>query len=238
MLSPSLRRVRIAAAALAVGLCANAARAESGDIFAKWLNGADGFTQAMDKRRGTSDALLLYFYTDWCPYCRRFNTGILASKEVDEYLDHVIAVRINPEHGQREQAIAKTYGLAGYPTLLVLPAGADRPSEITTSGVSPSEFVQVCERAGAPHRAKKSAQTKPSPKTSLKTVPAPPQAASPSAPPAPARPAKNQVTLYLNNGETITGELVSETPEAVTLRWEYGDVVFQRAEIERLVKHD
>lgn len=46
----------------------------------------------------------------------------------------------------------------------------------------------------------------------------------------------NQVTLYLRNGGVVTGELVERTREAVTLRWDYGDVTFQAAEIARLVE--
>ncbi len=53
----------------------------------------------------------------------------------------------------------------------------------------------------------------------------------------PARPlSPNAVTLYLANGGVITGELVSESPEHITLHWESGDVTFQRSEITRLVK--
>jgi len=49
-------------------------------------------------------------------------------------------------------------------------------------------------------------------------------------------PMSNPVTLYLVNGGIVTGDLVSETPQEVTLRFEYGDVGFRRAEIKRLVK--
>ena len=49
-------------------------------------------------------------------------------------------------------------------------------------------------------------------------------------------PPANQVTLYLVNGGMVTGELVSETPQEVTLRFEYGEVEFRRAEIKRFVK--
>ena len=56
-----------------------------------------------------------------------------------------------------------------------------------------------------------------------------------SATAAPVPPA-NQATLYLVNGGMVTGELVSETPQEVTLRFEYGEVEFRRAEIKRFVK--
>ncbi len=51
----------------------------------------------------------------------------------------------------------------------------------------------------------------------------------------PAYVATHSVTLYLTNGGVVTGDLVEETPEHVTLRWEYGDVRFARREITRQV---
>ena len=47
---------------------------------------------------------------------------------------------------------------------------------------------------------------------------------------------EKQITLYLKNGGVVTGELVSDTPASMTLRWEYGNVDFQRAEIQRVVR--
>jgi len=51
----------------------------------------------------------------------------------------------------------------------------------------------------------------------------------------PSAPLANQATLYLTNGERITGELVRDTPEEIVLRWEYGEAAFRRAEIERFI---
>jgi hypothetical protein len=42
------------------------------------------------------------------------------------------------------------------------------------------------------------------------------------------------VTLYLANGGVVTGELVRETPNEVVLRFDYGEIGFQRAEIQRM----
>ena len=47
---------------------------------------------------------------------------------------------------------------------------------------------------------------------------------------------EHQVTLYLRNGGIVTGELVERTAEALTLRWDYGEVTFQSNEIARVVE--
>src|SRR3989338_3475589 len=124
------------------------APARAADIFANWLDGADGHERAMDRRKGTSDAVLLYFYTDWCPHCRRFNQTIAASPEMQEYVRRTIAVRINPEQGEREKALADHYGVTGFPTLLVLAHGAGQPMNVSGSRGSPAAFVSACEAAG------------------------------------------------------------------------------------------
>jgi hypothetical protein len=59
------------------------------------------------------------------------------------------------------------------------------------------------------------------------------RAARPSAP-VQAAPAGPQVTLHLTNGGIVTGTLLRETPQALTLSWEYGEAVFERGEIVRL----
>ena len=145
---------------------ARTAAAQSDDIFAKWLTGPQGYAQAMEKRRGTSDVVLIYFYTDWCPYCRLFNKEIVASKQMNDYLDHAIAVRINPDKGSKEKELARTYGVSGYPSFFVLPPGSDSPKRISVSGdIDPSEFVKNCQQLGERHREKKRPTT-----TSVKTI--------------------------------------------------------------------
>ena len=50
-------------------------------------------------------------------------------------------------------------------------------------------------------------------------------------------PTGDQVTLYLANGGNITGTLVRETEQGLTLHWAFGDANFQRSEIQSWVKH-
>ena len=46
----------------------------------------------------------------------------------------------------------------------------------------------------------------------------------------------NSVTLYLKNGSVLSGELVHEGDQGVTLFWQGGEVVFTRKEIEKIQK--
>ncbi len=45
----------------------------------------------------------------------------------------------------------------------------------------------------------------------------------------------DSVTLYLTNGGIVTGELIRQSPQEITLRWESGQVGFKTQEIRRMV---
>lgn len=94
-----------------------------------WHTGAEGYARAEREQADTGAPLLVYFYTDWCPYCRRLDDTLLASARVDGFLgERAVKVRVNPESGAAERALAQRYGIGGYPSLfLVAPAGTREP---------------------------------------------------------------------------------------------------------------
>lgn len=188
----------------------------------------------------------VYFYTDWCPYCRRMDKELIASSEVGAYLGDIVAVRINPERGDEERALEKQFGASGYPSFFVVAPGSAEPKKIYPYrkdgeqwvSMTPAEFVQACQKAGeekAPKKRPKPSVAAKAQHPSLRRIPVAKPAAAPS-PAARSSPLRNQVTLHLKNGGIVVGELVRETPQLVTLRWDYGEMEFQRAEIDRLVK--
>lgn len=82
----------------------------------KWLP----FDQAQKIGEGQSQKFFLYFYTDWCGYCRKLEKDTFSNQAVANYInDHFIPVRINSE---RMPKIAARYGVQGYPDLRFLTA--------------------------------------------------------------------------------------------------------------------
>ncbi len=207
--------------------------ARSADTFANWLNGADGYEHAVDRRRGTSDAVLLYFYTDWCPHCRRFDQQIAPSPEMAEYMHHAIAVRINPEKGTGEEALAKRYGVTGYPTLLILPPGTEQTQKVTAYRTSPAEFVEACETAGRKRQMKKSqsSATLVSPLSARPKAPVAAAAQQAKVPPPPVtHQAKN--TVRLKNGNVIEGTVQLANDQELVLEVDgVGHLTLNRTEI-------
>jgi len=120
-----------------------------------WLSGSAGYEQAMQERRRSRRPLILYFYTEWCGYCRQFDLGILTSYEFKQYMGEVISVRINPDAGPSARALAKEYGVKGYPSFLVFPARSDQARPVSPFrrqgdrwvAMAPGAFVQACKEA-------------------------------------------------------------------------------------------
>ena len=98
-----------------------------------WLDTAE-FEFAERQQRETGAPLLVYFRTDWCGYCRRLEQGLLAEPAVESYLsDAVVRCRVNPDESAEAKAIARRYGVTGYPTLYLVAAGA-APVRVSTYG--------------------------------------------------------------------------------------------------------
>jgi thiol:disulfide interchange protein len=115
-----------------------------------WRKGASGFSDADEERKRLGAPMAVYFYTDWCGYCRRLDSEYFSSSEVEETLRGVVRVRINPETGAAEQAIAKRFGVRGYPSFFIVSAdgGAKRVHPFRSDGeMSPRDFAEACRAA-------------------------------------------------------------------------------------------
>jgi thiol-disulfide isomerase/thioredoxin len=121
----------------------------------QWHEGADGYRRAIEEQAGTHQPLLVYFYTDWCGYCRQLEGVLLTDSEAEGYLRYLIKVKINPEAGPHEREISRTFGVRGYPSLFAKGYGGGRFVKVwasyrqgsTVHVLSSSEFVETLQRA-------------------------------------------------------------------------------------------
>lgn len=117
-----------------------------------WYQGARGLEQAMAEAEKKGVPVAVYFYTDWCPYCRNFQTYLLDANSVDDYFQGMAVVKINPEKGAEAAALAKKYGIHGYPAFYLHPraqAKAEPLSPFVQERRSfrirtPGEFIAAC----------------------------------------------------------------------------------------------
>ncbi|NOZ54053.1 MAG: thioredoxin family protein [Gammaproteobacteria bacterium] len=115
---------------------------------AQWHDGATGYQQALAQQRATGKPVALYFHTDWCANCKKLREDVLASPIFKQYLNNIIAVKINPEKGYAEKKLADYYGVMGYPTFLMLNASTNRAKPVyRTHNITPKNFVDQCNQA-------------------------------------------------------------------------------------------
>ena len=145
------------AALLALAAWAQPERSRNGVDFSNWKYGAEGMLEATQQYEVDPKPILLYFYTDWCGYCRQFERELLTSKELQNFLeDEVIAVRINPERDNGAR-ISRRYGVRGFPALFVHSSESKVISRVDRMKVvegrpqlmTPAEFIDVVRQAGS-----------------------------------------------------------------------------------------
>ena len=101
--------------------------------------------------------MVVYFYTDWCGYCRQFERELLGTSEVKEYFSEVLTVRINPESGAQERQLADYYGVHGYPGFFVHSGSSKTLSKVERMVLedgrprimAPGEFIDAVETAAS-----------------------------------------------------------------------------------------
>jgi len=106
---------------------------------------AAGYAEALREHEKTGKPVALYFYADWCKYCAQLERGILSRSQVKQYLETILYVCVNPEHGKAEAALFEKFDGRGYPTFLIL--AKNQPAQEIPTSVPPEAFLQECRQA-------------------------------------------------------------------------------------------
>jgi thioredoxin-related protein len=117
--------------ALALACAAVAARAQANEVPAWFTESFLEFPQDVKEAAGAGKRLMLYFWQDGCPACRKMKETTLADRAiVEQTRRHFVAVALNV-YGERElqwtdgrkmreKALARSLNIQGTPTLLFL----------------------------------------------------------------------------------------------------------------------
>lgn len=109
------------------------------EAFTGWYQDAKGHKKAMADQQATGKPILVYFYADWCPHCKRFAAEILSTPKTRDFVKNYPHVRIAPDNGKAERKLMDEYGAEGYPTFyVVLPDG--KRVKVDTHTESAHEF--------------------------------------------------------------------------------------------------
>lgn len=84
-----------------------------------WLEGAEGYRDALKLSEDNEQPIVIYAYADWCNYCKKFESTLLVDNEVNTTLNKFIKVKLNPDTNQEDSAIFKKLGGRGYPSLFI-----------------------------------------------------------------------------------------------------------------------
>jgi len=113
-----------------------------------WYENAAGYRLALQEQARTGKPMAIFFHTDWCESCKTLKKEVLVSEQFKQFLPNVIPVKINPEMGVPENAVAEQFGVMGYPTFFLVSAHPSRIMRILrTNNIHPDEFVQECRTA-------------------------------------------------------------------------------------------
>jgi thioredoxin-related protein len=117
--------------ALALACAALAVRAQTNEVPAWFAESFLEFPQDVKEAAGDGKRLMLYFWQDGCPACKKMKETTLADRViVDETRRHFVAVALNV-YGERElqwtdgrtmreKELARALSIRGTPTLLFL----------------------------------------------------------------------------------------------------------------------
>ncbi len=96
-----------------------------------WYEGAEGMNRAVQEAREDGRPIAVYFYTDWCGYCRQLERDLLERAKVEDFMKYMTKVRINPEKSPNNRFIAQRYGVSGFPTFFVHTDGETGPTKVS-----------------------------------------------------------------------------------------------------------
>lgn len=155
---PSLQTLTgLATLVLVLLLGASLGTARSASPFGDgWHEGAEGYQRALEESKTSQRPLAVYFYTDWCGYCRKLERDVLTQAPMKPCLSAVIPVKVNPEDGPKEQALARKFKVSSFPRFFISQpvAGVDtnipnatRAPEGKTRLKSSEEFAADCQKA-------------------------------------------------------------------------------------------
>ena len=139
------------------------------------------FDAALAEAQRLQRPLLVHFYTDWCPPCKRMEQSVLNRPEIlAEIRKSVVAVKVNAEHSSK---VAARYNVDSFPTdVFVEPNGAEmlrstgyRPvaeyrTAIARSATRYSDYLAARARSATPPQGQQSQQpAQAAPSTQLAT---------------------------------------------------------------------
>lgn len=86
------------------------------------------FEKAKELAAAGNKPIIIDFYTDWCVWCKKFDKEQMTTTQAFDYFtNEVVMVKINAEV---DTALAREYGVIGYPTFVLVSSSGDEIDRI------------------------------------------------------------------------------------------------------------
>lgn len=115
-ISKSLLLILTVVGAIFIGNTQNAEAITTG----KWYTKAASYKKVHKAAKKKNKPYILFFYTDWCGYCKKMNKKYLGNAKVKKVLSKHYKMKINPDKGEKEKALSEKKGVSGYPDFRVV----------------------------------------------------------------------------------------------------------------------
>lgn len=85
----------------------------------KWYYGHSDYIEAMKVSDQNETPTLIYMRTDWCQYCKKFESNLLTNTDVNTQLSKFVKIKINPDNSAQDKKLYNSLNGKGFPTIML-----------------------------------------------------------------------------------------------------------------------